>query len=566
MSYKWGYNFMKKLVLLSSLTVSSALLLSCSSINRTSRNNSNSELGLLVSNAEASADDDIFEKTPKTGEYTHEMAEADADDVVIKKTVGTSEIDKELPDSESDEVPYARNFLSNKKTQRMQFWVDYFTKKERARFQRFINNGEEYRHHIEKIFTDNGLPKELYFVGLIESGYYLGAKSHASAVGPWQFIRGTGSRYGLKITNELDERQDLFKASRAAAMYFKDLHNVFSSWELALSAYNAGEYGIIRRIMKHGTRDFYQLSHNKQLPSETINYVPKVLAAMHVVNNAQKYGFVIPKKKFRLFDLTELKAIKKNVPLKTIAKRLGVQTELLKKLNPELRRDATPRHFAGSYLLRVPKSRYSYRLENLESAPSPVTEQPIVAKFSRPESRKELNRRTAAIEVSKPKFHKIKRGETLISLSRKYEISPRELARMNNFKSWKTNVKVGQKIALTEKQAPVVIFAETPSVKMTNKPIVYQIKRGDNLTDLAKLFDQKLSRIKNANKLKRGHVMVGQKIILPDTKKGIYTVKRGENLYQVAKDLNQPVAALVKLNALKKHTIYAGQKIIVNMD
>jgi len=142
----------------------------------------------------------------------------------------------------------------------------------------------------------------------------------------------------------MDERQDLFKASRAAAMYFKDLHNVFSSWELALSEYNAGEYGIIRRIMKHGTRDFYELSRNKQLTSETINYVPKVLAAMHVVNNAEKYGFVITRKKHKQFDLTRLAPVKKNMPLTVIAKRLNVSPYTLKKLNPELRCNNTPRY------------------------------------------------------------------------------------------------------------------------------------------------------------------------------------------------------------------------------
>src|SRR5690606_21088104 len=113
-----------------------------------------------------------------------------------------------------------------------------FTVKQRDRFQRFLNNGEEYRHHIEAIFQEYGLPKELYYVGLIESGYYLGARSHASAVGPWQFIRGTGRRYGLRINSDIDERRDLFKSTHSAAQYFKDLHKMFSSWELALAAYN----------------------------------------------------------------------------------------------------------------------------------------------------------------------------------------------------------------------------------------------------------------------------------------------------------------------------------------
>lgn len=557
---------MKKLSVLSTLSFSALLLISCTQMKK---KDPSAKLSSLMETVEV--DDEVFEKTHKTGEYTHEMAEADADDQKIKSEVGAAEIDEELPGSDNDQIPYAKNFLLKKNTKRMQFWVEYFTKKERARFQRFIDNGEEYRHHIEQILVEHGLPKELYFVGLIESGYYLGARSHASAVGPWQFIKGTGSRYGLKINQEFDERQDLFKATRAAAMYFRDLHNVFSSWELALSAYNAGEYGIIRRIMKHGTRDFYQMSRDKQLPSETINYVPKVLAAMHVVNNAKKYGFDIPKKKYRLFDLTELKAVKRNVPLSTIASRLNTNSEILRKLNPELRRNMTPRHFAGTYYLRVPKNKYSYRLNDQ----APETE---MAAIRRPESRKELNRRTAEVEApvrkevenKTPTFHKVRRGETLLSISRKYKMTPRAIAEANDI-TWRTRVKVGQRLNLGERapaQARVEkqAVASVQKIKNTKSPIVYKIKKGDNLTDLARIFNLQVSKIKTANNLKRGNVMVGQKIVLPNTRKGIYTVRRGDHLTKVARDLNQPVEALVKLNALKRNTIYPGQKIIVNMD
>lgn len=559
---------MKKLSVLSTLTLSSILLASCTTMKSQMASRPSKEMNKLMETVQLE-DDDIFEKTPKTGEYTHEMAEADADDHKIKQEVGDAEIDKELPGSEDEGIPYAKNFLANKKTKRMQFWVDYFTKKNRDRFQRFINNGEEYRPIIEKVFEQHGLPKELYFVGLIESGYYLGARSHASAVGPWQFIRGTGQRYGLKITGEIDERQDLFKSTNAAAMYFKDMHNVLSSWELALAGYNAGEYGIIRRIMKHGTRDFYELSRNKHLPSETINYVPKVLAAMHVVKNAEKYGFVIPKKKHRLFDRTELRPIKKNVPLATIAKRLNVDLQLLKKLNPELKNSRTPRHLAGTYYLRIPQSRYGYKIPEADLRAAPA---PEVAVFGKPETKKELIRRTAAAERTatsdiKPKYHKVGRGDTLISIARKYNTTPRELAEVNDFKSWKTKVQLGQRIKLTqENDQRVATRTAKPQIKVTNKPIVYKVRRGDNLTDLAKIFDIKISKIKKANNLKRGTVMVGQKIVLPDTRKGIYTVKKGDHLTKVAREFNQPLEALVKLNSLKKGAIYPGQKIIVNMD
>lgn len=566
---------MKNFRSLSALTLSSLLIFSCSLKRNTTPVGTTQTPDVKLTESVGIEEDEIFEKSPGTGEYSHEMAEADADDLSIKQAVGVAEIDEDLNPSKETGIPYAPKFLKTKNTKRVQFWVDYFTVKQRDRFQRFINNGEEYRHHIEEIFVKAGLPKELYFVGLIESGYYLGARSHAAAVGPWQFIRGTGKRYGLKQSNELDERQDLFKATRAAAAYFRDLHNIFSSWELSLAAYNAGEYGMIRRILKHGTRDFYQLSRNKQLPSETINYVPKVIAAMHVVNNAEKYGFILPKKQNRLFDLTELRPVKKNVPLRSVARTLKVDEAIIKKLNPELRRNSTPRHFAGTYLLRVPKNQYSYRL-NEESSSSNV------AFISRPETRKELNRRIAESanegvkpEPMGPRFHRVKKGDTLFSVARKYNTSPLTIARANNFKSGRERLRAGSRLKLQERNQPLVAVVEeqkvsfkmaSPKVRISKGPLVYKVTRGDNLKGLAKLFNLKVGEIKTANKMKRSTIRVGQRIVLPDTKRGIYTVKHGDHLYKVARELNRPVEVLVKLNSLKRKTIYPGQKIIVNMD
>lgn len=542
---------MKKLSVLAGLSLSATLLLSCTQIKRQMKQDPSKEMSNLMGTVDI--EDKEYSK-PKRGEYLHELAEANANDNDIKKEVGANELDEELPDSESDSVPYSREFLANKKTKRMQFWVDYFTKKERDRFQRFINNGEEYRHHIEQILVEQGLPKELYFVGLIESGYYLSAKSHAAAVGPWQFIRGTGKRYGLTINNQIDERQDLFKATKAAAAYFRDLHNVFSSWELALSAYNAGEYGIIRRIMKHGTRDFYQMSRNKQLPSETINYVPKVLAAMHVVNNAKKYGFHLPKKNQRLFDLTQLQPVKKNVSLTTIASRLNISVALLKKLNPELRTSKTPGNYFGTYYIRVPQNSY---VASLESVTPEVASTPTkLRKFSKPESRKDVARRTAAV---KTKFHKVAKGETLSSIARKYSLSPKEIAQFNNFKNWKTKVKVGQRISLSKPETEL-------KVKVTNKPLIYKVSKGDNLNQIARLFNTGVAKIKKANNLNKNQVRVGQKIILPGTQKAIYTVRVGDHLSKVAREFNLPAEALIKLNSLKQKKIYPGQKIMVNID
>ncbi|MFP5385607.1 MAG: LysM peptidoglycan-binding domain-containing protein [Bacteriovoracia bacterium] len=470
---------------------------------------------------------------------SHELVEVNADDNEIKEKVGAQDIDEEIPEApKTDDEESTIPFLKKKNTRRMQFWVHYFTEKDRERFQRFIQNGEEYRHHIEEIFASYDLPKELYFVGLIESGYNLGAKSHASAVGPWQFIRATGKRYGLKVSSEIDERRDLFKATHAAARYLKDLYNVFSSWELALSAYNAGEYGILRRIMKHKTRDYYELSRKKFLPSETINYVPKVLAAMHILKNANSYGFRIPAKKKRFFDDTELRPVKRNLSLYQLSKNLNIPVKVLRKLNPALRRNKTPRYYSGVFHLRVPREIGS------------LLEAPIFR-----ESRKDVIRRTA-----EHSYHRVRRGETLLRLARKYGTSAGQLARLNNLRSWKSKLRTGQRLLIEGE--PVKVAKR----KRSHKPIVYRVRRGDNLSSLARLFRIRASQIKRVNKLRSGRIYAGQRLVLPNTKKGVYTVRRGDHLSKIARKFNQPMAAIIKLNKLKRKTIYPGQKIIVDID
>ena len=204
-----------------------------------------------------------------------------------------------------------------------------------------------------------------------------------------------------------------------------------------------------------------------------------------------------------------------------------------------------------------------------------MTATPKVAIFNKQETRKELNRRTAAVVQENkpeekneiPEFHRVKRGETLISLARKYDVTPRHLAHVNGFKSWRTRIKIGQKLKLVaNKSEERLVKNEQTKVKVINRPIIYKVTRGDNLTDIARLFDLQVSKIKKANNLRRGKILVGQKIVLPDTKKGIYTVKKGDHLTKVARELKQPLQALIKLNQLKKGLIYPGQKIIVNMD
>jgi membrane-bound lytic murein transglycosylase D len=170
-------------------------------------------------------------------------------------------------------------------------WFRYYTKKGRKRFLRHLNRGEKYRTMVESIFLGHGLPIELYYVGLIESGYVLEAKSHQSAVGPWQFIKSTGKGYGLRVDSEIDERQNIYLSTHAAARYLSDLHNIFNNWALSIAAYNAGEYRILEAIRKGNTRSFNELIKQRLLPEETKNYVSKLWTAMMIDQYASEFDF-----------------------------------------------------------------------------------------------------------------------------------------------------------------------------------------------------------------------------------------------------------------------------------
>jgi len=193
-----------------------------------------------------------------------------------------------------------------------------------------------------------GLPAELAYLPLIESGYRPQAVSPAGAVGPWQFISETGKRYGLRIDALVDERRDPIKSTEAAAQYLKDLHDMFGDWELSLAAYNSGEYRVARIIANTGAPDFWSMRDRGYLPSETSQYVPRFLAAVRIAKAPQDYGFAAPAG-MPPFHF-ETVNVDRQLSLTTAAGMCGVPASELAELNPALRRGITP----SGYALRVP--------------------------------------------------------------------------------------------------------------------------------------------------------------------------------------------------------------------
>lgn len=426
----------------------------------------------------------------------------------------------------------SKHFLKPVQNAKVDFWVSYFSKKRKALLERYVVNGEKYRKIIEETFVKYGLPAELYYVGLIESGYYNHAKSHAGAVGPWQFMPATARRYGLKVSSQIDERQSIFKSTEAAALYFQDLYNIFGSWELALAAYNKGENGMIRRIRGANTRDYYELSAKKVLPKETRHYVPKVLAVMHVLKNAKQYQVAIKKYQDNPFEDVVVMNLKKSVRISTMAAKLKVSTHLLKQLNQDLKGHYIPYPGRKGIDLYLPRNANAA----MASFNSYLKQLPTKPK--------------AKVSATNVNYHKVRKNESLYSLAKRYGLSIKELKRLNNLK--RNTIFVGQKIKIKSQTNSRVDYS-------------YTVKRGDNLFEIARIFNLNVGQLKKMNRLKRSTITIGQRLKVPAHKMVHYKVRAGDFLGKIAKRHGTSIKKIKSLNNLSRK-IYPGQKIIVKVD
>ena len=235
----------------------------------------------------------------------------------------------------------------NKKVKR---WIDYFLNRGRGFFERYGARAGRYAPLMGNILEKNGLPRDMIFLAMAESGFQNKAKSWAKAVGPWQFMSFTGRRYGLAINWYKDERRDPIKATVAAGKYLKKLYGDFGSWELAAAAYNAGEGKVGRAINRYGTENFWNLSRGRYLKRETKNYVPKIMALAILGKNLQSFGF----KDIDFHDPLDFEEIEVEgmTDLFQIAQVLDIDFQEIQRLNPEVLRWFTPP--GETYSLRVP--------------------------------------------------------------------------------------------------------------------------------------------------------------------------------------------------------------------
>jgi membrane-bound lytic murein transglycosylase D len=352
-----------------------------------------------------------------------------------------------------------------------------------------------YRPMIVMELKKAGLPEELSWLPLVESGFKVLALSRARALGPWQFIPSTGYKYGLNRDEWIDERMDPEKSTRAAIGYLKDLHDMFGDWLTVLAAYNCGEGRVLRVISGQHLNyldRFWDLYHI--LPYETARYVPRFLATLHIVKDPAKFGMDLgqPLERRTPYEAVESKKIMR---LRDIAAALEIPEETLNVLNPELRHRMTPDR---SYPLKVP-------VETAEK----------FAKVADSIQQSEIPKQVRMSKKSGLKRHKVKRGETTASIAHRYGISVNALLTYNGL-SAKKGVRVGQQLKVPLRGVRPAKDksgeASKPDKGQNEQITRYKVKRGDTLSSVAKRFNTSPSEIRRLNNIKGDVLQAGRTI------------------------------------------------------
>jgi membrane-bound lytic murein transglycosylase D len=297
--------------------------------------------------------------------------------------------------------------------------IQSFQTVERDFFLESYKRSGMYRGEIVKALKDAGLPEELSWLPLIESGFKVRALSRSRALGLWQFVPSTGYKFGLKRNTWVDERLDPKKSTEAAIAYFKELHQMFGDWATVLAAYNCGE-GSVARVIRYEKNDYLDnfWDFYERLPRETARYFPRFLAVIAILKDPAKYGFTLDQPDQPLSY--ETCTVERPVHLKSVAEKLDVDLDDLTQLNPELRRDATP---DVPYVLRVPPGKRELLTAELDKLP----------KWTPPK-----------VEFV---LHRVRRGETLSLIALRYRTSIQRILEANNIRSTRL-LRVGQRLKI----------------------------------------------------------------------------------------------------------------------
>jgi membrane-bound lytic murein transglycosylase D len=460
----------------------------------------------------------------------------------------------------------------------VQFYLDFFQNEQRRSFSRWLARSGRYLVMIEEALQEAGLPLDLVYLPMIESGYSLTAVSRAKAVGPWQFIAATGRRYGLRIDDYVDERRDPIKSTRAAVNYLTQLFAEFGDWQLAVAGYNAGEGRIRWALRQTEADDFWQLSDI--LPTETKLYVPKLIAAIIIAREPEKYGFTdINYEEPLAFETV---AVPRLTSLKAVAIAGDIDFEKLQDLNRELRKAVIPPQQA-SYLLRVPAEKADLVASNLPRVRSSVT--------------------------TTYKIHIVRKQETITQICRRYSVNKATLLKANNLAS--ANLKAGQRLRIPQQNTTYKLLSENqvrgskPAAVAAENLMLHTVRPGETISGIARTYNVPAHLIVswndlgNMNRIKAGQQLAlylvqvdsaasREKISSKDLKIAgvntepaaesfssannqssssfVYQVKDGDTLWEISRRFKVSTEQIKRWNYLRSNLIQPGLELVLRLD
>lgn len=414
--------------------------------------------------------------------------------------------------------------------------LKFYQTKGRKVFSKWLERAEEAIPYYTALLREEGMPAEIVYLSMIESGFSIRAYSRAHASGPWQFISSTAKIYGLEVGYWYDERRDPEKSTRAACRYLKKLYDEFGDWYLAFAAYNSGENRVRRALQRGGKGSYWNV--RRHLPKQTREYVPSYLAARIICQNPEKYGFPPIELKSHSPDNSETVYVDGCVSFKEIAKCAGASEEEIKNLNPTLKRGCTPPD-GKQFPIKIPAGAGEEFNEKIANAPRQ--------------------------EKSEWVRHRIRRGETLSSIAARYGVSMRSIMEIpaNGLKT-PHMIRAGQYLMIPVGDGGGKAIAE-PSydepqpieVKTADGRVrtIYRVRKGDNLSDIAKKFSVQVSDLKTWNHL------WGKRYIYPKQNLIIWTKPADSSLELENLAMLGPILPELRENVPDEHLVQPGDTL-----
>ena len=476
--------------------------------------------------------------------------------------------------------------------------IKSFLKNRKKAFERLMGVSQFYFPMFEEAMAKYNVPLEIKYLAIVESALNPNAVSRMGATGLWQFMYQTGKQYKLNINSYVDERSDPIKASDAAGRYMQGMYKIFGDWELVLASYNSGAGNVSKAIRRSGGyQNFWNIK--KFLPRETQSYVPAFLATMYIFEYHKEHG-IVPNKAIVNHLKTDTIAVKKKMSFTQISNLLDIPVTELEFLNPSYKMKVIPFVTNETHFLRLPVDKIAVFASNENKIYSYINhlennrEKPFVAKIKQVVKdstaivsieNKSIEEITTIKTMLKNKFYKVKRGDNLSDIAKKFDVSMSDIKSWNNLRSnrvqagTKLKIKVENNVTVvkkTEKIKTETHFPAETKTEVVKETVVeskeYVVKSGDNLTQIAKDHKLYVADLKKWNNLKSNQVKPGDVLKLTASENNVieketvsktiyYTVKKGDNITKIAQINNVELADIKQWNNLQNNNVQVGVKL-----